>query len=97
MHVPMGSTMTGLTAYNKCSRSHPFNDTFVHQTHRLVDMGTPIAAGVAEKPEHILRKPASRRASRGLVDRQEDPTSSADGPTQLLSGFGRCCPWSVAL
>src|SRR5713101_9497394 len=40
----------------------------VCQTHRLVDMGTPIAAGVAEKPEHILRKPASRRASRGLVD-----------------------------
>jgi len=29
----------------------------VHQTHRLADMGTPIEAGVAEKPEHILRKP----------------------------------------
>src|SRR6266478_5053621 len=40
----------------------------VHKPHRLVDMGRPIAAGVAEKPEHILRKPASRRASRGLVD-----------------------------
>ncbi len=43
-------------------------NALVHQTHRLVDMGTDIAAGVAEKPEHILRKSASRRASRRLVD-----------------------------
>lgn len=36
-----------------------------------------------------------RRA--GRLMRQEVPTLSADGPAQLLSGFGRCCSWSMAL
>ena len=41
--------------------------TLIHQTHRLADTGTSIAGRRGEKPQHILRKPESRRASRELV------------------------------
>jgi hypothetical protein len=44
------------------------NNTFFTKLIVWLTFGTPIAAGVAEKLAHILRKPASRRASRGLVD-----------------------------
>src|SRR5713101_5446588 len=78
----------------------PLGRPYVEQnnkTHRLADTGTAIAAGVA-KNRSIFFESRSRDVHRaGWLMRQEVPTSSADGPPQPLSGFGRCCPWGMAL